>query len=173
MRFDAANKHLFLVAAGQPRKKIVRAANQDEANSRSQDFTFSIKNEGGAYCIVFNRDENRFRDGRIEIRIGNDRQRYKSNLRISVPRKASVDLTNKYGAVALIGLEGTQSISNKYGPTSVHDVAGSITITTGYGSLVVDNVSGSAKTTNGYASTTLRNIGENADIDNKYGLVDV
>jgi DUF4097 and DUF4098 domain-containing protein YvlB len=153
-------------------EKIVRSANKDDADARSQDFTFSIKNEGGAsYRIVSNRDENVF--SRPDDRIGNERQRYKSNLSIRVPARASLGLTNKYGAVSVSGLEGTQTIVNRYGPTSIHDLTGPVTLTTGYGSVVIESVSGSVKVINRHASSTLRNIGGNVDLDTQFGSADV
>jgi len=155
--------------------KSVRAASQTEADERAKDFTFSIQDQSGTYRILSNRDESVFGGGdiRVGIHIGNERQRYKSNLTIQVPKKAQLDLTNKYGAVAVTGLEDNESISNKFGITSLHDITGSVTVTTGYGSVVLENVSGDANVTNGYASTTLRNIGGKVNVENKYGSVDV
>jgi hypothetical protein len=152
-------------------EKTVRAANKDEADRESQNFTFSITNEGGVYRIASNRDENVI-DG-SGVRIGNLRERYKSNLTIRVPKKTSLDLSNKYGTVSVSGLEGNQSISNKYGPTSARDVSGPVSLNTGYGSVVIENVSDAVKVTNRYASTTVRNIGGNVDLDNQFGSVDV
>jgi hypothetical protein len=151
-------------------EKIVRAANKEEADVRTKDFTFSIRDDGGGYRIASNRDDN---VSNVDVRIGNERQRYKSNLTIRVPMKASLDLSNKYGGVTVSGLEGAQLIVNKYGPTSIRDVTGSITLTTGYGAVVVENASEAVRVTNRYASTTLRNIGGSADVDNQFGSVDV
>src|SRR5438128_8642775 len=38
-------------------EKHVRASSKEEADRASQDFTFSIKDDGGSYRIVSNRDE--------------------------------------------------------------------------------------------------------------------
>jgi DUF4097 and DUF4098 domain-containing protein YvlB len=152
-------------------EKIVRAANKDEADARSHDFTFSIKDEGGTYRVGSNRDENVFGQG--DIRIGNERQRYKSNLTLRVPQKASLDVTNKYGPITLSGVDGTQTINNKYGPTSVRDVTGALTLNTGFGAVVIENITEAVRVTNRYASTTLRKIGGNVDVDNQFGSIDV
>lgn len=152
-------------------EKSVRAATKQDADDRSKDFTFSIKEDAGAYRIASNRDEEVL--GRTQIHIGNERQRYKSSLTIRVPKKALLELTNKYGTVTVTGLEGNQSVDNKFGSTSIRDITGAVTVSTGYGSVVLENISSDANVTNGYASTTLRNIGGKVNVENKYGSVDI
>lgn len=152
-------------------EKTVRAANKEEADGMSRDFTFSIKQDGGGYRIVSNRDESFA--GQPDVPIGNQRQRFKSSLTIKLPHQTSVNVNNKYGPVSVTGLEGPETISNKYGPTSIRNVSGSITMTTGYGSVIGENVTGAVTISNRYASTTLRNIGGNVDVDSQFGSVDL
>jgi len=151
-------------------EKVVRAATKEEADRLAQEFTFSIRNEGSNYRVASSRDENTVNVG---IRIGNERQRFKSSMTIRVPRKSLLEVTNKYGTVSVEGLEGNQTISNKYGSTSIQDITGGLTVTTGYGSAVIGNVSGDVNVTNAYASTTLRTMGAKVTVENKYGSVDV
>lgn len=152
-------------------EKSVRAASREDADRREKDFTFSIKDEGGVYSVVSNRDDGVF--GTRTGRLASERARYKSNLVIRVPRKSRLDLRNKYGSIAVDGLEGNQTVDNKYGSTSIHDITGAVTLTTGYGAVVVDNVTSDATVTNGYASTTLKTIGGKVSVENKYGAVDI
>ena len=157
-------------------EKTVRATDQTEADRRAKDFTFAIMNDGGMYRIVSSLDEARTRaerDWTPEIRLGNDRQRFKSNLTIRVPRKANLDIRNRYGAVSVDGFEGNQVISNRNGSTSINHITGGVTVTTGYASAVLESVSGDVTITNSYASTTLRTIGGKVTVNNKYGHVDV
>jgi hypothetical protein len=156
-------------------ERVVRAENKADADRRAQEFTFSILKDGNRYGIASNRDESSVRSGISwdDIRNPADRTRYKSNLTIKVPRRALLDLYNKYGTVTVEGIDGNQTIRNKYGSTSVHDITGNLDITTGYGSVIVENISGDTKVVNSHASTTVRNIGGKVDIDNKYGSVDV
>ncbi len=150
--------------------KTVRAANKEEADRLVQDFTFSIKNQGDRYRIASNRDADL---SGVQIRIGNERQRYKSSMVLRVPRKARLDLNNKYGTIDVEGLEGLQSITNKYGSSTLKGITGNIKLDTGYGAVLVDNITGDVDITNGYASTTARNIGGRVIVGNKYGAVDV
>ncbi len=153
-------------------EKSVRATDRAEADDRSKDFTFSIKNEGGVLTVVSNRDEG----GVWGTRTGRtlrDRQRFKSNLVLKVPRKAALDVNNKYGTVEIAGLEGTQSVENKYGSTSIHEITGAVTVTAGYGTAILENIQGDTNVTNSHASTTLREITGKVVAENKYGSVDV
>jgi hypothetical protein len=156
-------------------EKTVRAASREEAETRAKDFTFSINELAGHYRIASSRDPNAFDNGGVTvgIRIGNERQRYKSNMTVKVPKKAIVEVRNRYGSVNLDGLEGNQTIANKYGSTSVHNISGAVTISTGYGSAVLEGVSGEINVTNAYASTTIRTGGSKVRVENKYGSVDV
>lgn len=154
-------------------QKFVRASDKEDADRIERDFTFSIRNEGGRYRIVSNRDENVPRSTRNEVRIGNERQRYKSNLTIRVPRRSAIDLNNKYGRVTVEGLEGAQSIVNKYGPATARSITGSVQLENGYGTVLVENASGDVTAMNSYASTTVRNIGGRATVSNKYGAIDI
>jgi Putative adhesin/Domain of unknown function (DUF5668) len=150
--------------------KTVRAANKEEADRLAQDFTFSIKNQGDRYRIASNRDADL---AEVQIRIGNERQRYKSSMVLRVPRKARLDLNNKYGTIDVEGLEGLQSLTNKYGSSTVKGITGNVKLDTGYGSVLVDNITGDLDITNGYASTTARHIGGHVIVGNKNGAVDV
>jgi putative adhesin/cell wall-active antibiotic response 4TMS protein YvqF len=155
-------------------EKTVRATDQTEADRRVKDFTFAILNEAGTYRVVSSLDEARTRsDNTWEVRIGNDRQRFKSNLTIRVPRKAKLDINNRYGAVAVDGLEGNQTIANRNGSTTINNITGDVSVTTLYASAVLESITGDVTITNSNASTTLRTIGGKVQVTNKYGHVDV
>lgn len=153
-------------------QKTVRAEDQSDADNRAKDFTFSISNAGGHYRIASNRDEPSSGSS-FEIRIGNDRQRYKSNLTIKVPRNISITVNNKYGRVGLDSVTGTENIVNRYGSVVVHSITGPLQLENAYGSIDIDGVTGNLTASNGYGTTAIRNVGGRLEVQNKYGSVDV
>jgi hypothetical protein len=109
-------------------KKSVRASSREEADVRSREFTFSIKNEGAHYRIISNRDE-----ARLERR-----QVFKSSLTIQVPRRSDLRIENWNGRVTVEGLTGTQHIVNRFGPVVVRGNSGSLTIDNRNGDVLLE-----------------------------------
>src|SRR5207249_743778 len=82
-------------------KKTIRASDKDEAERLSKNFTFSISNDGEKYRIASNRVASR--------------QRYKSSLRLRIPKRSSLHISNRNGKIEVTDLAGTQDISNRFG----------------------------------------------------------
>jgi hypothetical protein len=109
-------------------KKTVRASSREEADARSREFTFSIKNAGRHYRIISNRDE-----ARLERR-----QVFKSSLTIQVPRMSDLQIDNWNGRVTIEGLTGTQHIVNRFGPVVVRGNSGALTIENRNGDVLLE-----------------------------------
>ena len=121
-------------------KKTVRASNKDEAGQLSKDFTFSIEPSGSGYRIISNRDAAEFRDI--------PRQRFKSSLRVYVPKRSALRIDNRNGKVSVQDIEGNQEIINRYGPVDISGVVGNVQIENRKGSVTVENIKGAVSINN-------------------------
>jgi DUF4097 and DUF4098 domain-containing protein YvlB len=145
-------------------KKTIRAAQKADADRYSNDFTFSIRNEGSRYRIVSSRDE-------VVGRLGRSRQYYKSSLTILVPKRSTVQVDNRNGRVTVENLEGRQNITNRYGEIQVRGIMGSVEVANRNGSVTVEDVSEAVKITNRYSEVNAKNIGGTLQIENRNGSV--
>lgn len=125
-------------------EKTVRASSREDAERLSKDFTFLITNEGSKYRIFSNQDKPL-----------KERRRFKSSLRIQVPKQSMLELHNRNGKVSLRDLTGDQVVFNQYGAvdaeringgihvessfqnTNVRDVKGPVTVKSRYGDVEV------------------------------------
>lgn len=148
-------------------QKVVRARDKAEADRLEPDFKFSILPSGGGFRIASNRASD---DGRVEVRIGNGRRRYKSSMVVRVPKQAVLKVENRYGAVNMAGLTGDQVIETRYGAVAVRDITGALEVVNRYSSVDMENVSGSAKVTNRYGSVTAKRVG-GVNVENRYGSI--
>ena len=121
-------------------KKTVRASDKEEADRLSRAFTFSIGGTDGGYRIVSNRDAAEFRDI--------PRQRFKSSLKIRVPKRSALRLNNRSGKVSIQGLEGNQNVSNRYGPVDIRDIVGDVRVENRKSSVTVQDVKGAVRVDN-------------------------
>ena len=148
--------------------KTVRAANREEADRLSGDFTFQIKNEGTTYKVVSNRDDF---SGTGNVR--GERQRFKSSLTIQVPKESALIIDNRNGRVVVQDLRGQQTIANRYGEVDIRGITGEVRIENRNGSVSIQDVTESVTVNNSYAPTTAKSIGGNLEIHNRNGAVDV
>src|SRR5437762_7893870 len=121
-------------------KKTVRASNKEEAEHLSKDFTFSIEPGRSGYRIVSNRDAVDFRDI--------PRQRFKSSLKLHVPKRSSIRIDNRNGKVSIQGLEGNQQVSNRYGPVDIRGIIGDVGIENRKGRVTVEDIKGAVSVNN-------------------------
>src|SRR5262249_48674835 len=121
-------------------KKTVRASSKEEAEQISQDFTFSIDPNGAGYRIISNRDAADFRDI--------PRQRFKSSLRLHVPKRSALRIDNRNGKVSIQDLEGNQQVANRYGPVDIRRVIGDVQIENRKGSVTVEDIKGAVSVNN-------------------------
>ncbi len=121
-------------------KKTVRASNKEEAEQLSQDFTFSIDRSGAGCRIISNRDAADFRDI--------PRQRFKSSLRLHVPKRSALRIDNRNGKVSIQGLEGNQRVANRYGPVEIRGVVGDVQIDNRKGTVTVEDIKGAVNINN-------------------------
>ena len=121
-------------------KKTVRAPNKEEAEHLSKDFTFSIEPGRSGYRIVSNRDAVDFRDI--------PRQRFKSSLKLHVPKRSSIRIDNRNGKVSIQGLEGNQQVSNRYGPVDIRGIIGDVRIENRKGRVTVEDIKGAVSVNN-------------------------
>ena len=143
-------------------KKVVRASDKNEADRRSQDFTFSIMNEGSKYRIASSRDP-----------LGARRRYFKSSMTVQVPRQSLVQIDNRQGRVTVQNLTGRQNIVNRFGPVEVRHITGALEVENRNGPVTVEDVTESTTISNSYSSTSARNIGGNVKIHNRNGSVAV
>ncbi|HYR87609.1 MAG TPA: DUF4097 family beta strand repeat-containing protein [Terriglobia bacterium] len=144
--------------------KTIRAAQKEDADRYSNEFTFSIRNEGSRYRIVSSRDEGLQSVGRA-------RQYYKSSLTIQVPKRSAVQVGNRNGRVTIENLEGMQNITNRYGDIEVRSIMGGVEVENRNGSVTVEDVSEAVKITDRYSEVNAKNIGGSLQIENRNGSV--
>ncbi len=139
----------------------VRATDREEAGRLEPEIEFTIEQRDGIYVIDSNRND--LNDSR--------RRRFRSSLRVQVPRQSQVEVDNRYGSVLITGLTGNQQVRNKFGGTTVRDIDGDVRSEDGYGAFVGENVSGDVTVTNEFASVDMESVGGNASVDTKFGAV--
>lgn len=147
-------------------KKTVRAANQEEADRLSRDFTFSITNDGSKYRIASSKDSGSSSGG-------GTRQAFKSSLEIRLPKHFAVNVDNRNGRVAIQDLTGNEDVQNSYGDVEIRNVAGRLKIENKNGAVTAENVTGSVDINNGYSNTTVKNITGDLTIETKNASVDI
>src|SRR5262249_35297569 len=112
-------------------KKTVRATDQNDADRIAKEMTFSIKTESPGYRIVSNvQNYQSFPDGR----------RIRTSLTIRVPKRSSLRIDNRNGAVNVTDLVGNQVIANKFGDVSIRDIGGSVDIDNQNGNISVSGI---------------------------------
>lgn len=80
---------------------------------------------------------------------------YKIHYEVKLPAGSSVDLTNKYGNIHMVDINGNADLVNKYGNIKTGDIGKNVEFQMGYG------------------KADLGNIGGNIDIDIKYSKIDI
>ena len=146
-------------------KKTIRAANKDEAERLSKDFTFSISTDGDRYRIASSRDG---------IRLS--RQRYKSSLTLQVPKSSKLRINNRAGKVKVADLEGDQDISNRFGDVDIRNIAGDLKVKNEFGQASVENLKGSAVISEGMGNLSLsfdELVQKPVDVSTRFGNVTI
>lgn len=136
-------------------------------------------------------------DGAI-LRVGTNRSeleldkgRFKSHLKLKVPKQINVRVSNKYGELRVSDIDGVCELSNTYGDVVVARVIGNTEITNSYdrvearevggdlrvenhrGAIQVEEVSGSAELKSDYDSISARQIGGDLLVTNRFGRIRV
>jgi hypothetical protein len=139
----------------------VRATDREEAERLEPGMEFTIEQMDGNYVIDSNRDD--LSDSR--------RRRFRSSLRVRVPRESQIEVDNRYGSVQITGLTGDQQVRNKFGSTTLRNIDGDVGSEDGYGTFVGENVSGDITVTNEFARVDIQTVGGNVSVDTKFGAV--
>ncbi len=144
--------------------KTVIASNETEAGDFSQDFTYSIVQEGSRYRVIsnLNRDENRIRG-----------RRFKTSLTVKVPKHSAIVLDNRNGATDVSGLTGDQRITSAFGKVTLHQIDGTVNVTNRNDNVTVDDISGSTTVVNEFGNVEARKIGGTLEIRHRNGNIDI
>jgi len=144
--------------------KTVIASNEKEAEELSKVLMYSIVEEGGRYRVIsnFNRDENRVRGRRI-----------KTSLTIQVPKRSSLSVNNRNGAIDVSGITGDQQVANAFGKVVLSRITGAVDIKSRNDNVVVEDISGMAKISNEFGNVEARRVSGNLNIELRNGNVDV
>jgi hypothetical protein len=148
-------------------KKTIRAFSKEEAERLSNDFTFSISNEGDEYRIASNRDGVSPLPGRIP------RQRYKSSLIARVPKHSSLRVKNRNGKVGISDLGGDQDIANRSGAIDVRKITGDVKVSNSFGRVTIDSVKGNAVISGRNNSIEVQHIEGDVKADSSFQNVNI
>jgi DUF4097 and DUF4098 domain-containing protein YvlB len=143
-------------------KKTVRASSMDEAERLAKDFTFSITNEDGKYRIASNRDG-----------ILRSRQRYKSSLKLQLPKRSSLRVNNRNGKIEVADLAGNQDIVNRFGAVEVRNITGNVKVSNSFGRIAIRNVQGDAEISGRNNSIELQGIQGDVMADSSFQNVTI
>ena len=146
-------------------KKTIRAANKDEAERLSKDFTFSISTGGDRYRIASSRDG---------IRLS--RQRYKSSLTLQVPKSSKLRINNRAGKVEVADLEGDQDISNRFGNVDIRNITGDLKVKNEFGQASVENLKGGAVISEGMGNLSVsfeKLVQKPIEVSSRFGNVTI
>ena len=144
-------------------EKRVRASSRELAEELESELSFSIDEQAGRYVVVSNRS---LLDNSL-------RRRFRTSLRIRIPRDSSVEVSNSYGPVEISNLTGEQVVDNRYGAVRLSRIDGDIRVGDRYGPVSADGVTGDVSVTNRYGPVTLNLIGGSANVENRYAAVEV
>jgi hypothetical protein len=142
-------------------EKKVRADSEAKGKELAGQLKIRIERKGQGYSISTNRAD-----------LGEDLQNsVKTNLSIWIPRKMAVNLTNKYGDVAVTAVSGNHQITNEYGSLTVKNVEGNVSAENKYGEVDLFGVSGDCKVSNKYASSEIKDIGGKVEVEGGHGSI--
>ena len=141
-------------------KKIIRAANQSEADRLSSSSVYSISNTGP--------------DEGMKYRIASSsNRRFKASLRIHVPLHSIVTIENRNGSVSVRGLTGNQEVTNRFGDVDLHGITGMAKIQNQNGSVHVDDVSDAVTITNSFGPVNVANVRGELKISGRNNEIDI
>jgi DUF4097 and DUF4098 domain-containing protein YvlB len=93
---------------------------------------------------------------------------------IKVPRRAAVQIENRFGAINVSGIAGAVKLTNSQGSIWVRESRGPLTATNAFGSITVhDATSATNVLRNQNGSIDVRDINGNLDVSNRFGSVSV
>jgi hypothetical protein len=145
-------------------EKTVIAKDQGSADELSRSFHYSIVEEDQRYRVIsnFNRDENRIRG-----------RRFKTSLRVTVPKRSAIILDNRNGSVEVSGLTGDQRITNGFGRVTVRAINGALYVANRNDNVVVEDITGATMIHNEFASIETRRVTGALEIRNRNGSVEL
>lgn len=109
----------------------------------------------------------------IPQRAGKLQSQLKAIYEISVPARASVQLTNSFGDVRLSNLSGDVAIKFEFGKLSLDDIGGKLTITSAYGDIDGRGVDALLICKAEKADISLRELGGSSQITSRYGKLTI
>jgi hypothetical protein len=144
--------------------KTVIAADQTAANDLEKVLTYSIVQEGDTYRVIstFNRDQNSVRG-----------RRFKTSLTVKVPRRSSLVVNNRNGAVKISELTGEQRVTNAFGKVAVGQIMGNINIVNRNDDVTVKEITGDANISNEFGSTEVDAVSGTLELRFRNGNADI
>ena len=144
--------------------KTVVAKDQKDADELSNLLMYSIVEEGSRYRIIsnYNRDQNNVRG-----------RRFKTSLTIRVPKRSTLNVNNRFGAIDISGLTGDQQLQNSFGEVLLKNITGAVDVRTRNDRVVVEDITGAAVIHNEFSSVEARRIGGRLEVQHRNGSVDL
>jgi hypothetical protein len=96
---------------------------------------------------------------------------FSADLKVMVPKRASLDTYCEDGDVLLSGLVGNQKVESKEGEVQIENIEGNLIANEREGKLSVEGISGSVDIESRYTDITAKNIKSGLTVDNPYGDV--
>jgi len=144
--------------------KTVIAADEKQAEELSKVLVYSIVEESNRYRIIssYNRDQNRLRGRRL-----------KTSLTVRVPKKSSVSINNRYGAVEVTDLIGDQQVDNGFGATMLSRISGAIDIKSRNDRVVVEDITGATTISSEFGNIEARRVAGKLDLKHRNGNIEI
>src|SRR5688572_17196642 len=145
--------------------KTVIAQNEAEAASLSKEYAvYSIVQDGSRYQVIsnYNRDQNRVRG-----------RRFKTSLVVKVPKRSTISVDNRNGAVDVSGLTGDQKITNSFGSVKLTRITGAVSISNKNDTVTVEDIEGATTIFNEFGNVEARRVTGELELRNRNGHVEV
>jgi len=145
--------------------KTIIATNQKDADDLAKTFNYAIQDgDNGGYLIIsnLNRDQHRVRG-----------RRFKTTLRVAVPKRAALNIDNRNGNVELNGITGDQYVSNAFGRVSMNRITGDVKVDSRNDTVTLEEITGSVRISNEFSGVEVKKVSGSLEIKHHNGSVDV
>jgi hypothetical protein len=153
----------------------VRTSNNDVVTARAairssdaewgRQVRFSVSNSGNGVTIRTLFPEGHSHRG--------ENLSYSADLEVTIPARAPLRLTNRFGSVDVDGLRAAGEIVNGQGPVTLRNSRGTQTIENSFGSITVENIAGDTTVQNANGSVTVTKIDGTLSVSDRFGSVSV
>jgi len=137
--------------------KTIRSEERGEAEKLADSVTLVQERKGSVLQIRTNR-----------LDLGEKGSRLNTHLSLQVPASLKVNVSNRYGNVALSGLEAGGFVSNAYGAIKIENAIGDFEVENRYEDVTAQKITGNLVVMNERGSISVNAVSGNADLRTQY-----